>query len=70
MATLTRSYVVQSLAQAADARVTVILFEDNSKADANGAPMGSSTVNFQMSAEEARGFFPADKITITLSTDE
>lgn len=67
-ATLSRAYIVQSIATASDDRMHVTLFEDNSATDAIGAPMGSNTVTLLMSVDEARQFFPGDAITLTLTS--
>ena len=63
-----RSYIVQSVAQASDSRVHVTFFEDNAATDATGAPMGSNTITFTMSLSEGRDFFPGDKITVAIAS--
>lgn len=67
MPSITRSYKVQSITAAPDAKLQVALVEDNSQTDVNGAFMGSSTVSFLMSHDEAKGFFPGDQITVTVA---
>ena len=64
----TRSYYVYNISTTPGQQLQVTLIQDDG-VDVNGAPIGTNTVNLLMSTEEARGYFPGDKVTVTLAPD-